>query len=174
MDAPNLTLALLFTTLVLNVGHVGIHLVTTMVRRADRLPWYDAWVGYGGALAWFSMVIVDRGTLGWLPSYAVLIGLLLTGAGLYVHGRGIRDIMAPRREGALVTEGIYRRLRHPIYYGWVVVSFGMPLVSGSWWGLLTAPVWSGLILAVGVLEERDMARRFPDGEYGDYLQDTWF
>jgi len=174
MDIHTPTLALLVTTLALNIGHVAIHLQTTLVRRADRLPWYDAWVGYLGALAWFLLVIVDRGTLGWPLLFALPTGLMLTIVGLYVHGRGIRDIMVRGGDGALVTDGIYHRLRHPIYYGWVIVSFGMPLVTGSWWGLVTAPVWSGLILAVGVLEERDMRRRFPEGEYDSYIRDTWF
>jgi protein-S-isoprenylcysteine O-methyltransferase Ste14 len=153
---------------------VGIHLVTTLVRRADSLPWYDAWVGYAGALTWFLMVILDRHTLGWSVALAVPAGLALTAAGLLIHGMGIRDIMTLGGGGALVTGGIYRRLRHPIYYGWVSVSFGLPLVTGSWWGLVTAPLWSGLILAVGLLEERDMMRRFPGGEYEEYLRGTLF
>jgi protein-S-isoprenylcysteine O-methyltransferase Ste14 len=167
-------MALLVATAALNVGHVAVHVMTTLVRKRPDLPWYDAWVGYLGALAWFLMVIADRATLGWPWPLAVPAGLLLTGLGLYVHGSGIRDIMAHGGEGALVTSGIYARLRHPIYYGWVAVSFGLPLVTGSWWGLVTAPAWSALILLVGLMEERDMVRRFPGGEYEAYLRTTWF
>jgi protein-S-isoprenylcysteine O-methyltransferase Ste14 len=174
LDIPPVTLALLVATAALNVGHVGIHVMTTLVQKRPDLPWYDAWVGYLGALAWFLMVIADRGTLGWAWHVALPPGLLLTGLGLYVHGVGIRDIMAHGGEGVMVTQGIYARLRHPIYYGWVAVSFGMPLITGSWWGLVTAPVWSVLILLVGLMEERDMARRFPGGEYEEYLRTTWF
>lgn len=174
MDIPTSTLALLSLTLALNACHVGIHLWTTLVRKADTLPWYDPWVGYAGALAWSLTVIFDRQTLGWSAALAVPAGLAITVTGLCVHGMGIRDIMARGGEGALVTGGIYRRLRHPIYYGWVCVSFGLPLVTGSWWGLVTAPLWSGMILSVALLEERDMRRRFPGGEYEGYLRGTWF
>ncbi len=174
MDFPDPTLALIVATAALNVGHVAVHVMTTLVRKRPDLPWYDAWVGYLGALAWFLMVIVDRGTLGLAWQVAMPVGLLLTGAGLYIHGMGIRYIVAHGGYGALVTQGIYARLRHPIYYGWVAVSFGLPLVTGSWWGLLTAPLWSGLILLIGRMEEWDMRRRFPDGEYDEYLQTTWF
>jgi len=174
MDIPPATLTLLAVTAALNAGHVAIHLANTLVWKRHQLPRYDAWVGYLGALAWFLMVLVDRSTLGWPSWLAAPAGLLLTVPGLYVHGAGIRDIMRYGGDGALVTRGIYARLRHPIYYGWVVVSFGMPLLAGSWWGLVTAPVWSGMILAVGVLEERDMGRRFPDGQYDSYTRSTWF
>lgn len=174
MEVPDLTLTLLVVTLALNLGHVAIHVTTTLVRKRLDLPWYDAWVGYLGALTWFLMTIVDRGTLGWAWQVAVPLGLLLTGAGLYIHGRGIQDIMVHGRDGALVIEGIYAKLRHPIYYGWVAVSFGLPLVTGSWWGIITAPLWSGLILLIGRMEEWDMRRRFPDGEYDKYIRITWF
>lgn len=174
MEVPLLTLVLLVATAALNLGHVAIHVTTTLVRRRTQLPWYDAWVGYLGALAWFLLVLADRGTLGWPWQLTVPAGLALTALGLYIHGSGIRDIMAHGGEGVMVTQGIYTRLRHPIYYGWVLVSFGLPMITGSWWGLVTAPVWSILILLVGLMEERDMRRRFPDGEYDEYLSSTWF
>jgi protein-S-isoprenylcysteine O-methyltransferase Ste14 len=174
MEVSLPVLALLVATTALNVGHVAIHVMTTLVRRSPRLPWYDAWVGYLGALVWFLLVLLDRGTLDWSWKLAVPPGLALTAVGLYVHGRGIRDIMAHGGEGLLVTQGIYARLRHPIYYGWVIVSFGLPLVTGSWWGLVTAPVWSVLIILVGLMEERDMRRRFPEGEFEEYARSTWF
>jgi protein-S-isoprenylcysteine O-methyltransferase Ste14 len=173
MDISAPTLVLLVATTGLNVGHVAIHIMTTMVRKVPDLPWYDKWVGYLGALAWFLMVLLDRGTLDWPRHVAVPSGLVVTGVGLYVHASGIRDILAHGGEDVLVTQGIYARLRHPIYYGWVLVSFGMPLVVGSWWGLATAPLWSALILLVGLMEGRDMRRRFPGGEYDRYVRSTW-
>jgi len=173
MEFPGVLMVWLVATTALNLGHVAIHMMTTLVRKRDQLPWYDAWVGYLGALAWFIMVIVDRGTLGWPLVLTLPAGLVLTGVGLYIHGRGIRDIMVHGGESGLVTEGIYASMRHPIYYGWVLVSFGMPLFTGSWWGLATAPIWSSLILLVGLMEEKDMRRRFPGGEYDEYLEGTW-
>jgi protein-S-isoprenylcysteine O-methyltransferase Ste14 len=151
---------------------VAIHLVNTFHWRRATLPWYDAWVGYLGALAWFVLVIASRGIGHDVPLAASIVGLPVVVVGLYVHGSGIRDITRFRDEGSLVTRGIYTRLRHPIYYGWVLVSFGMPMLLGSWLGLVTAPLWAGAILVVAVLEERDMARMLPEGVYEDYRRDT--
>lgn len=174
MDPPVLTLALLATTVALHSGHMAIHVMVSLVWRTRTLPSYDAVVGYLGALAWFLLLLADRGTIGHdLAVFAVPIGLGLTAAGLLVHFAGVRDLRLHRAEGPLVTKGIYARLRHPIYYGWVLASFGLPLVLMSSLGLLTASLWSGLILACGLLEERDLRAQLPGGIYDSYASTTW-
>jgi protein-S-isoprenylcysteine O-methyltransferase Ste14 len=174
MELPALVLALLATTVALHAGHVAIHVMVSLVWRTHALPSYDAAVGYLGALAWLLLLMADRGTID--PALAVVavpIGLGLTTAGLIVHFTGVRDLRRHRGDGPLVTEGIYARLRHPIYYGWVLASFGLPLVLTSSVGLLTAPLWSGLIVACGLLEERDLRARLPEGVYDAYASQTW-
>ena len=171
-SVDNVPLMLFVLTLVLQVGHVAIHLVNTFHWRRPQLPRYDAWVGYLGALAWFLMVVMSRGAEWDLPLVVSAVGLLLTALGLYVHGAGIRDIMRYRDDGPLVTRGIYARLRHPIYYGWVLACFGMPMLFQSWLGLVTAPLWAGVILLVAALEQRDLAQALPDGVYEEYSEGT--
>jgi len=174
MDLTALTLALLATTVALHSGHTLIHVTVSLVWRTRALPSYDAAVGYLGAMAWFLLLLADRRTIGPdLAAVAVPLGLGLTAAGLFVHFAGVRDLRRHRGEGPLVTEGIYARLRHPIYYGWALVSFGLPLVLTSSLGLLTAPLWSGLIMACGLLEERDLRAQLPEGVYGAYASTTW-
>ena len=174
MDLPALTLALLAAAIALHSGHTAIHVVVSLVRRTRTLPSYDATVGYLGALAWFLLVLADRGTIRHdLAEVAIAIGLGLAAAGLLVHFAGVRDLRRHRGDGPLVTKGIYARLRHPVYYGWVLVSFGLPLVLMSSLGLLTAPLWSGLILACGLLEERDLRAQLPAGVYDSYASTTW-
>ncbi len=142
-------------------------------------PPYGAWarddaaVGYLGALLWFALVIVSRETLDISPWSGVALGLPLLSVGLYVHGAGIRDLRRHRDGPSLVVQGIYRRLRHPIYYGWVLVSFGMPLLLLSWTGLATAPVWSLLVLVIARLEEAGLRRGLQPGEYDAYARTTW-
>jgi protein-S-isoprenylcysteine O-methyltransferase Ste14 len=165
-------LALLAATLVLQMGHVAIHLANTFRWKRPTLPPYDAWVGYLGALAWFVTVVASRG-LEWDPPPATsLVGIAMTASGLYVHGAGIRDLLRYRDDGPLVTKGIYSKLRHPIYYGWILVCFGMPMLFRSWLGLLTAPLWAGIMVLVAILEQRDLARALPEGVYEDYSKGT--
>ena len=171
MDA---TLILLAIAVVLHSGHTGIHVLTTFVWRRPDLPEYDAWVGYMGALVWWIMILENRGTLDLPVLLAVPAGFALVASGLYIHFRGVRDLRAYRDDGELVTQGIYARLRHPIYYGWVPVCIGFPLITLSWYGLVTAPLWAILLVVCGPMEERDMRRRLPEGVYESYASSTWF
>ncbi len=52
----------------------------------------------------------------------------------------------------MVSTGLYRVVRHPMYFGNVVLMIGVPLALGSYWGLLF--VIPGLaVLATRILDE---------------------
>jgi len=65
----------------------------------------------------------------------------------------------------LVTSGPYRLIRHPIYSGLLLAMAGTVLVDGRAWVVLLAllAVYFGLSAR---LEERTMAREFPDAYAG--------
>jgi protein-S-isoprenylcysteine O-methyltransferase Ste14 len=75
------------------------------------------------------------------------------------------------KEG-LLTSGVYRYARHPIYAGIVVISLGIALVFGTWDGLLMIPVIFLLNMTEALIEERyDIGARFPD-DYREYRKRT--
>jgi len=85
-------------------------------------------------------------------------------------GRNFRVFAAPRRSGALVTTGIYSRVRHPMYTAVIVMFAGYILFFGS---LLSVPLWiafSALYVYKTGKEERILAARFP--EYDEYRKRT--
>lgn len=41
---------------------------------------------------------------------------------------------------SLVTSGVYRVSRNPIYLGFVLMVIGIPLYFGNYWGIIIAPV----------------------------------
>lgn len=99
-----------------------------------------------------------------LPTWAVLIvcqvGGLLMALGLWVMWRAWKQIHAAG--GALVTDGIYARLRHPQYSGLFLVTIGMLV---QWPTLATLLMWPVLALAyyrLAMREEREMIARFGD------------
>lgn len=103
------------------------------------------------------------------PRFAAgVAGAVLMLGGVALGYLGIRDLdrsMSPMprpiEDGVLISDGIYRRLRHPIYAGLLLLAFG--------WSLLTASVLAlGLSLAFAVLldlkarrEEIWLRERFP-------------
>ena len=107
--------------------------------------------------------------------WAVALGLALAGGALALAGlaefRRVRTTfnpLAPQRASALVTTGVYRITRNPMYLGMLLV-----LAGWAWW-LGSAAAWLGLPLSVLALnrlqiqpEERAMRQRFGD-EYQRY------
>jgi protein-S-isoprenylcysteine O-methyltransferase Ste14 len=105
-------------------------------------------------------------------------GLLLMTAGLVVCGVAIGHMgtswrMGVDREhpGDLVTRGIYRRVRHPIYTGVMLIVCGAAAVTAD---ALSIPVAAATLVALPVqarLEEEFLAGRH--GEvYAEYRQNT--
>jgi protein-S-isoprenylcysteine O-methyltransferase Ste14 len=73
---------------------------------------------------------------------------------------------APRADRqALVTHGIYRFVRHPIYAGDFLLLIGLQLALNSWL-VLVALIPLAIILRQVSAEERYLSQRFP--EYEDY------
>jgi len=66
------------------------------------------------------------------------MGLLILSAGVVVAvlsyrtlGRSHSPWTTPLADGQLVTTGMYRCMRHPIYTGWILVALGWALLTGS-------------------------------------------
>lgn len=73
----------------------------------------------------------------------------------------------------LITYGIYRMLRHPIYTALLLWGIGLPLTLGSLWAM----VISGLLVSVALFqriraEEKQLASQYGD-LYRHYQQQTW-
>ncbi|MEP6979203.1 MAG: isoprenylcysteine carboxylmethyltransferase family protein [Nakamurella sp.] len=90
-------------------------------------------------------------------------GVFLTVAGVVQVRRAGTTIVPHRPVTALLTSGVYRFSRNPMYTGLTVAYLGGALLSGSWGPLLTWPV---AILCLQVLvigpEERYLGERFGD------------
>lgn len=69
------------------------------------------------------------------------------------------------RPPAFVERGLYRRVRHPLMLGFVLVFWAAPIMSGGHLGFAAAA--TGYILVGIALEERDLMRDFGD-HYLDY------
>jgi protein-S-isoprenylcysteine O-methyltransferase Ste14 len=66
----------------------------------------------------------------------------------------------------VISTGVYRLVRHPMYVGGLVFVFGVPLALGSWWGLLTFIPLTFVIVWRLVDEERFLVENLSG--YGEY------
>jgi protein-S-isoprenylcysteine O-methyltransferase Ste14 len=96
------------------------------------------------------------------------IGFLL-GIGAFMEFRKSRTTLDPHGSTKnLVTSGIYRFTRNPIYLGFLLMVIGLPLNSGLIWGLVTAPFYMMTISHLVIeREEAYLGRKFKN-QYTDY------
>ena len=105
-----------------------------------------------------------------------VIGLLLICAGALIAFATLKQRkfvvgMQDVKEG-LITSGLYRYFRHPIYTGMIWVYLGLPLVMRNPDGLLIFPALFVIVFAGTIIEERnDMCVRFRE-QYQAYRQTT--
>jgi protein-S-isoprenylcysteine O-methyltransferase Ste14 len=118
-----------------------------------------------GVLQWLAPLgLIENIDRGWRIGWGVVIfmaGLLMTIAGrrtLLRHGTNVNPL---RPTTALVTEGIFRRTRNPLYVGIIIAQYAVALVFAlDWLLLLILPSWIVLHFAVVTREERYLERKF--------------
>jgi protein-S-isoprenylcysteine O-methyltransferase Ste14 len=66
----------------------------------------------------------------------------------------------------VIDTGPYAHVRHPMYSGTVLFFVGAPLLLGSWWGVVLAPLFVGLFAIRAGIEERALLTGLPG--YADY------
>lgn len=76
-----------------------------------------------------------------------------------------------REDHQLITHGIYRHTRHPIYLGVILVSIGVPVCVSSLYGLLIMSVLIPIVLNRIRIEERLLIEEFGDA-YRTYQEAT--
>ncbi len=91
------------------------------------------------------------------------VGFLL-GIGALNEFRKARTTLDPHGSvKKLVTSGIYRFTRNPIYLGFLLMVIGLPLNSGLYWGIVMAPFYmitmSRLVIEP---EENYLEKKFKD------------
>ena len=111
----------------------------------------------------FRMEMVPRGALIGLGVCLVVIGLLFFLV-------SVRAVHRAYNAGRLVTEGVYRCCRHPLYASWVVfIVPGIVLLTGSWLGI-TIPVFMYFLLRVLVKKEEVHLEEVFGSEYLAYKE----
>jgi protein-S-isoprenylcysteine O-methyltransferase Ste14 len=81
------------------------------------------------------------------------VGFLL-GIGAFIEFKKARTTLDPHGSARnLVTSGIYRFTRNPIYLGFLLMVIGLPLNSGLYWGFVMAPFYMLLMNSLVIEHE---------------------
>jgi protein-S-isoprenylcysteine O-methyltransferase Ste14 len=113
---------------------------------------------------------------GWspVPATVSLVGDVLVAVGLgvamlVVIQNSYASVNVTVETGQhLVSTGLYRLVRHPMYTGNIILMLGVPLALGSYWGLLFV-VPGVIVLALRIRDEEDLLEHELSG-YPAYTQ----
>ena len=103
------------------------------------------------------------------------IGFIILGSGVLLVsflglGNSLTASPIPREAGTLVTTGIYSRVRHPIYFGLLTMSFGVLLDAGYWPQIIVYLMLFALLTIKADFEEGLLMKRYP--KYKAYAANT--
>ncbi len=98
----------------------------------------------------------------------ILVGLylLVSANGLFM--RAGTEVIPFRPVSSLVTTGVYRRTRNPMYLGMVAVLLGLAITVGAATAMLVPPVFVAIIEWRFIRPEEAMLREAFPGEYPQY------
>jgi len=137
-----------------------------------------AWLGFFTPLVWVAsraLAFADYP----LRAAAFAAGVVFLAVGLWLLHRSHADLgtnwsitLEVRENHTLVTNGIYSRVRHPMYTAFFLYSIGQALVLPNWIAGPSYLAAFGLLFALRIgAEERMMGDQFP-GAYEAYAART--
>jgi protein-S-isoprenylcysteine O-methyltransferase Ste14 len=111
-----------------------------------------------------------------VPVSLQILGAVLLCLGIWLSWQVLKEnsYAAPvvkvqkERGHKVVTTGPYAYVRHPMYSSVILIGAGVPLLLGSWWGLLAVPLFM-LVLGVRATMEERMLKTELEG-YEDYSE----
>jgi protein-S-isoprenylcysteine O-methyltransferase Ste14 len=147
----------------------------------DQKAWDKVFFALMGAafLAWVLLQGLDARRFGWSPAMPVgvqVLGAVMTVASFvgiaWVYRTNsfaapVIKLQAERKQ-TVISTGPYAFVRHPMYGFGFFTFIGMPLMTGSWWGLAALPLM-GAGLHLRTLGEERMLRTELVG-YEDYAR----
>ena len=122
--------------------------------------------------SWFALCSLDLYRMN-LPGIIRYLGVSLVGIGIIVFFIALFTIKnLESYQGDLITKGIYSRIRHPMYLGFILWLIGFPVFFGGLFSFILSFVFIANILFWRYLEEKELEKRFLS--YMDYKKTTIF
>jgi len=100
----------------------------------------------------------------------IALGAIILVTSFVRLGKSLTANPVPKDDGVLVTSGLYGRVRHPIYFGLLVLCLGVVLDAG-WWPQIVIALMLYFLLNIKAQFEEDLLRqKYP--EYKAYALKT--
>ena len=128
-----------------------------------------AWIGFFVPLIWVVSPVFSFAEYP-LRSGPLVAGVMCLAIALWLFFRSHADLgtnwsvtLELRHEHRLITQGVYRAIRHPMYSALALYSVGQALVIPNWVAGFTYAIAMAILIALRVgAEEKMMAEQFGD------------
>ena len=133
--------------------------------------------GFNSSPATLWKLITQPPNLFTLPMHTILgVALIIAGLSIMLIAHAILrwshvSTLAIRENHKLRTSGLYRFVRHPLYFGAILVAIGVPVTVASMQGFLAMLLLIPIVLIRIRLEEKMLIEAFGD-EYRNYKKTT--
>jgi protein-S-isoprenylcysteine O-methyltransferase Ste14 len=153
------------------------------VRRRAPVLWRLAFLGQAAVTAvllgphsfagWLGAQVIGGGwTRFWIAASIVTAGLALAIWARRTLAGNWSGAITVKEGHELVRSGPYRRVRHPIYSGVLLMMLGTALASGRTQGLIALVIALITLYVKARVEEHWMESEFPT-QYADYRKSSW-
>jgi protein-S-isoprenylcysteine O-methyltransferase Ste14 len=161
------------------LGCLGVRFVYEKLKKAGRIS-LDNKILFGFIFAamcvlwvcWFGMGPLDPIKLS-LPEIVRWGGFGLFAIGMIIALWGVFLLRGVENIDHLVTSGLFSRMRHPIYTGFILWIIGWSIFHGAVISFFAGLIGIGNVLYWRYLEEVDLETRYGE-EYRSYREATWF
>jgi protein-S-isoprenylcysteine O-methyltransferase Ste14 len=125
------------------------------------------------AQGWFHNPLAWHQLISWILLFFSLVLVVLgvrtlRAAGRQDAGRSDPSLLGMEKTSRLVTTGVYRYVRHPLYSSLLFLGWGMAFKSPSWLDAGLALLCTFFLIATARIEERENVDYFGD-EYVEYI-----
>lgn len=188
---PESTLQIIFASIFVSVFSVGFYFRLKAHRQKDHFErmknegkatffilrlcggvlWFTAFL-FPFVPEWFDVVRYEGTPL--LQLIGILFALTAVPMGISVFtniGKNITDTVETRKNHELITTGIYRHIRHPLYTTGFCFFVGLGLLSSNWLILLFSFVVLITLYVRTFTEEKKLIEEFGN-RYVDYMTAT--
>ena len=156
----------------------GIPVVRSLKGALEVVLLTIAWLAFFLPLIWVATPVLASADFALRP-VPLLAGTLCLALGLWLFHRSHADLgtnwsitLQVREKHRLVTQGLYRRVRHPMYLALLLYSVGQALVLPNYVAGPSYGVAIALVVALRVGPEEQMMLEEFGKEYEDYMART--
>ncbi len=100
--------------------------------------------------------------INYISNFLIFIALIFIIISVKKLGKSISPMPKPKENSKLVTSGIYRIFRHPMYYSLILISLGLLLKSLTCFNLILTILLIFIISIKIKIEEEYLSRKFID------------